>query len=51
MTQLGEIILCTGRVIEKCHVRGEPCIRLAVSARNQLGEIRLTGEALVALAD
>ena len=51
ITQLGDVIHCRGRVIEKCQLQGEPCVRLAVSTSSQTGEIRLTGEAWVALPE
>lgn len=51
ITQLGDVIHCRGRVIEKIHLQGEACVRLAVSTSNQAGEIRLTGEAWVALPE
>jgi acyl dehydratase len=48
MTHVGERIVCTGRVTEKLERDGERLIRIAVATANEVGEVKLTGEALIA---
>lgn len=50
MTQVGERITCAGKVVEKFERNGEHCVRIEVHSRNAAGQIKLTGEAVVALA-
>ena len=50
MTQLGERITCAGKVVEKFERDGERCVRVEVVSRNTEGQVKLTGEAVVALA-
>ena len=50
MTQVGERITCTGEVVEKLHIDGQPCARVTLSTVNQDGQVKLTGEAVVALS-
>ncbi|MBD9629636.1 MaoC family dehydratase [Pseudomonas sp. PDM19] len=47
ITQLGDAITCSGRVLEKDEAAGT--LRLEITTRNQAGEIKLSGEAVVAL--
>lgn len=47
---LGNVIRCSGRVIERLDLDGEPCARVELLAANQYGQTKITGEALVALA-
>ena len=49
MTQVGDIITCTGRVSEKLVVEGENRVRLELEAKTQHGTTTLQGEAVVAL--
>lgn len=49
ITHLGNAIRCTGRVIEKLDSGGERCVRIEVRSANQFGQIKIAGEALVAL--
>ena len=49
MTHVGERIVCTGRVVEKLERDGERLVRVAVATANEAGEIKLTGDALVAV--
>lgn len=46
ITHVGDAITCTGVVTEKDEVAGT--VRIALSTCNQQGEIKLTGEALIA---
>ncbi len=48
MTHVGERIVCTGRVTEKLERDGERLVRVAVATANEAGEVKLTGEALIA---
>ncbi len=50
LTHLGHAVRCTGRVVEKLERDGERCVRVEVSSTNQHGQVRIAGEALVALA-
>ena len=50
VTHLGHAVRCTGRVVEKLELDGERCVRVEVSSTNQHGQVRIAGEALVALA-
>ncbi|MCJ1886950.1 MaoC family dehydratase [Pseudomonas sp. LA21] len=47
ITQLGDAITCAGRVLEKDEAAGT--LRLEITTRDQAGEIKLSGEAVVAL--
>lgn len=49
ITHLGHAIRCSGRVVEKLQRDGENCVRVEVESRNQYGQARIAGEALVAL--
>ncbi len=50
ITHLGNAITCRGRVIEIVDAGGERCARVEVSTANQFGQVKIAGEALVALA-
>lgn len=49
ITHLGNAIRCSGRVVEKLEQNGERCVRIELQAANQYGQIKIVGEALVAL--
>lgn len=49
ITHLGNVIRCAGRVVEKIDTHGERCVRIEVYATNQYGQVKIAGEALVAL--
>ena len=49
ITHLGNVISCTGKVVEKFEKDGESRVRLAIISRNQFGQTKITGEAVVAL--
>ena len=49
ITHLGNAVTCSGKVLEKLEVNGERCVRLAGHSRNQFGQTKITGEALIAL--
>jgi len=48
ITRVGERIVCTGRVTEKLVRDGEPLVRVTIATANEAGEVKLTGEALIA---
>ena len=50
MTQVGERITCSGQVTEKFEAGGERRVCLALSTVNAEGQIKLAGDAVVALA-
>lgn len=49
ITHVGDRITCNGKVVEKLEQDGERCVRLQVTTVNQDDEIKLAGEAVVAL--
>jgi acyl dehydratase len=49
LTHVGERIVCTGRVTEKVDCDGERRIRVAVATANEAGEVKLSGDALIAV--
>lgn len=49
ITHLGNAIRCSGRVAEKLERNGETCVRVEIKSENQFGQIKIVGEALVAL--
>lgn len=50
ITHLGDEVRCQARVAEKFLQDGEPRVRLDLTARNQAGDVKLIGTAVVALA-
>jgi acyl dehydratase len=50
ITHLGNVITCSGRIVEKLEHDGERLVRIELAAVNQHGERKTAGEALVALA-
>ncbi|QEZ48929.1 MaoC family dehydratase [Cupriavidus oxalaticus] len=49
ITQLGAQPACTGEVVEKFEANGEKRVRIALKCSNQHGEVKLLGEAVVAI--
>ena len=49
ITQLGAEIACEGTVAELLEADGERRARLALTAKDEKGEIKLSGEAIIAL--
>ncbi|MNO69866.1 putative enoyl-CoA hydratase 1 [compost metagenome] len=45
ITHLGDVITCSGKVVEKDEANGT--LRLELSTRNQAGELKLAGDAVV----
>jgi acyl dehydratase len=50
MTRIGDAITCTARVTERAEIDGADCVRVAVEARDQRGELKAAGEALLDLS-
>ena len=50
ITQVGDAITCTGRVTEVFEVNGERRARLSLQTTNQHGQVKLTGDAVVAIS-
>jgi acyl dehydratase len=50
MTQIGEVIGCTGEVTDKFEHAGEQRVRLSLTTANAEGQVKLSGEAVIALA-
>ena len=49
ITQVGERITCSGRVTERLERDGERLVRVEVTTANDAGEVKLVGDALIAL--
>jgi acyl dehydratase len=49
ITHVGERIVCTGVVTDKFERDGERLVRVAVATANEAGEVKLAGDAVVAL--
>jgi acyl dehydratase len=49
ITQLGAKLTCEGTVAELVERNGERCARLALTTKDETGEIKLVGEAVIAL--
>lgn len=49
ITHLGHEITCTGKVVEQLEVDGEQRARVEVQTVNQHGEVKILGEAQIAL--
>ncbi|WP_350297223.1 MaoC family dehydratase [Limnohabitans sp. Rim8] len=50
MTHTGEVISCTGEVTDKFEHAGEQRVRLSLTTANAEGQVKLSGEAVIALA-
>lgn len=50
ITQVGDQIRCEGKVVEKFERDGERRLRLELSTVNQDGQVKLSGEAVVAVS-
>ena len=49
LTRVHESITCSGKVMEQFEQKGEQLVRLELTAANQDGEVKLTGQAVVAI--
>jgi acyl dehydratase len=50
ITQVHDAPLCTGRVVERFEHEGETRLRVEVQCANQKGEVKISGQAVVAVA-
>jgi acyl dehydratase len=49
ITRVGERITCTGRVTKKLERDGEQLVQIEVKAANDAGEVKVAGDAFIAL--
>lgn len=49
ITRLGDRITCTGKVVHRTVENGENLVKVALQTADERGEIKLTGEATIAL--
>jgi acyl dehydratase len=49
ITHLGHEMTCTGKVVEKFEKDGERLLRLEIQTANQYGEVKVAGDAVVAI--
>ena len=49
ITQLGARLTCEGHVTELIEDKGEPRARLALTTEDEIGDIKLAGEAIIAI--
>lgn len=49
ITHLGNQITCTGRVVKKYEVDGKNFVELELNSANQYGEIKILGDAVLAI--
>ena len=49
VTHLNDAMTCNGRVVEKIDLGGERSVRLELRCENQHGQVKIVGEAIVAL--
>ncbi len=50
MTQIGEVITCSAEVTDKFEHAGEQRVRLSLTTANADGQVKLSGDAVIALA-
>ncbi|MBS0450900.1 MAG: MaoC family dehydratase [Proteobacteria bacterium] len=49
ITHLGHAISCTGKVVEKFSEGGEQLLKLEIQTANQWGDVKVVGDAVVAI--
>lgn len=49
ITHIKDVITCSGEVVEKFQEAGETRVRLQIQAADQTGDVKLSGQAVVAL--
>jgi acyl dehydratase len=42
---------CSGRIVERLELHGEPCVRVDIQLHNQYGEPKVLGEAVVSVGE
>jgi acyl dehydratase len=50
VTHVGDVLTCRAKVAERVEAKGEPMLRLELTATDQQGEVKLSGDALIAIA-
>lgn len=50
IVRVHERLTCTGRVVEEFEEKGEKLVRLELTVANEKGEVKVTGDAIVAAA-
>lgn len=50
ITHVGDRVTCSGKVVEKFEAAGERRVRLELSTTNQDGQVKLSGDAVIACA-
>jgi acyl dehydratase len=50
VTRVGDVLICRAKVAERVEAKGEPMLRLELTATDQQGEVKLSGDALIATA-
>ena len=49
ITHFGNVIACTGKVVERYERNGEKLIKVAIQSQNQFGEVKILGDAVIAV--
>lgn len=49
ITKVHDKIVCSGKVVEKFEKNGEKLVRLEIAALNQDGDVKLSGQAVIAI--
>ena len=49
ITHLGHIVTCSGKVVDRFEVNGEQRVKVEIQSANQYGEVKILGDAVVAL--
>ena len=49
ITHLGHVMTCSARVLEKFEKDGERCVKVEIQTANQYGEVKILGDAVIAL--
>ncbi|HYP72332.1 MAG TPA: MaoC family dehydratase [Variovorax sp.] len=49
ITHLGHVITCTGKVVDLLEVNGEQRAKVEIQTANQYGDVKIVGDAIVAL--
>jgi acyl dehydratase len=50
VTRVGDVLTCRAKVEERVEANGGPLLRLKLTATDQQGEVKLSGDALIATA-
>lgn len=48
ITHLGDVVQCTGKIVERLEQQGERLVRIEIQCANQSGETKILGDALIA---